>query len=156
MTVCVLFLEVVFPFFKTKVSDMRSFVVFIYPFLTMCSDTQSRSWPWTRVEVSRCESLGEHAWRYSLLPNDGFMRLPPPTRVSLPSLHPTSDFTLPLCVSFLSPTKHQIYTSLCLYFQLLLPRVPCFATSPLLSPPMSPPTPFFISVGNNNTQCGCR
>lgn len=32
MTVCVLFLEVVFPFFKTKVSHMRRFVVLFIHF----------------------------------------------------------------------------------------------------------------------------
>lgn len=91
----------------------------------------------------RCESLGEHAWRCSLLPNDAFMRLLP--YAGLPAL-PLCDIWLhtPSLVFFFSAHKtllHQIYTSLCLYFQLFEPHVPSSSTSPFLSPPMSSSTP---------------
>lgn len=117
-----------FPFLWKQSVKHAKLCCFIYPFRTTCCDTQPRSWPWTRpplwrVEAltsCRCESLGEHSWRYSLLPNDAFMRLPPYT--GLPAL-PPCDIWLhtPALVLFFSPTKtlhHQINTSLCLHFQL--------------------------------------
>lgn len=81
-------------------------------FSTMGSDTQPHSWPWTpppleRVEAPtscRCESLGEHAWRYSPLPNDAFMT--PPRQVSLPSLHLTSDIWRHTPNSFFNPPEN--------------------------------------------------
>lgn len=133
----------------------------------MCSDTQPHSWPWTRpplwrVEVltsCRCESLSEHAWRYSLLPNDAFMRLPPRPRVSLPSLLLTSDFTLPpLCLFLYTLKLFIIFTHLSVFifnssnltFHTLLP----LPFSPLLChPPPHPshPPPFFSSLSGTIT-----
>lgn len=91
---------------------------FIYTFLTMCSDTQPTSCPWTqpllfRVEAlpsCRCESLGKHAWRYSLLPNDAFMTPPPYPHhhTGLPALLPSdillSFFSYLLKLHFISFT----------------------------------------------------
>ena len=165
-----------FPFLWNRSVRHTKLCCFIYPFLTMCSDTQPLSWPWTppplwQVEAltsCRCESSSEHAWRYCLLPNDAFMRLPPYT--GLPALLP-SDIWLPspplllffftpynstwsdLLISlYSSPTFLTLHSKLCY----LSPSPPHLLCHP---PPLThtlPPTPlFFISVGNNNTQCGC-
>lgn len=130
--------------------------------------TQPGSCPWTlpllfRVEAlpsCRCESLGKHAWRYSLLPNDAFMTPPPYPHhhTGLPALLPSDIWLYNPSLIFFLPTKaplHQLYTYLYPFFS--ISNLAFQASLPLsfarllchLPPPY--PTPFFSSLSGTIT-----